>query len=115
MDPRGGASCPSARAAEVTYSLSDGAARELSETFDRYLEHASAKVAENFLIEFERAARLVDQFPGIGTPTKNGRRVFPLRRYPYSLIYRTADEGVKVGAVAPQRRGPGYWRRARSR
>ena len=66
----------------MTYSLSEAAERELEEAFERYLEHASAKVAENFLAEFERAAHLVDEYPGIGTPTTNGRSVHPIRRYP---------------------------------
>ena len=99
----------------MTYSLSEQAALELAEVFERYLERASTKVAENFLAEFERSARLADQYPGIGTPTKNGRLVLPLRRYPYSLIYRTTDEGIKIGAIAPQRRGPRYWQEAKAR
>jgi plasmid stabilization system protein ParE len=99
----------------VTYSLTEDAARELEEAFDRYLEHASPKVATDFLAAFERAARLVDRYPGVGTPTKNGRLILPLRRYPYSLIYRSTPEGARIGAVAPQRRGPLYWRGALAR
>ncbi len=99
----------------MTYALSEEAAHELDEAFQSYLERASAKVAENFLVEFERAALLVDRYPGIGTPVRGGRRVFPLRRYPYSLIYRSTDEGARIGAVAPQRRGPMYWKKARAR
>ena len=99
----------------MTYSLIEAAAEELEQIFEHYLENASPKVAENFLFEFERAARLVDEFLGIGTPTKNGRRVLRIRRYPYSLIYQITNEGAKIGAVAPQRRGAKYWREAKAR
>jgi plasmid stabilization system protein ParE len=94
----------------VTYALSAEAERELAEAFAHYLENASAKVAERFLNEFVRAAGLVDANPGLGTPSINGRLIFPIRRFPYSLIYRPSDEGVRIGAVAHQRRRPRYWR-----
>jgi plasmid stabilization system protein ParE len=90
--------------------LTAEAAQELEAVFEHYLEHAGAGVAGRFLLEFERAALLVDQYPGVGTPTKKGRRIFPIRRYPYSLIYRSTSEGARIGAVASQHRGPGYWR-----
>jgi plasmid stabilization system protein ParE len=100
----------------MTYSLSAEAAEELEEAFLHYQEHASSKVAQSFLDEFERAAALVDEYPGIGTKASNGRRIFPLRRYPYSLVYRSAgEEGVRIGAVAHQSRGPKYQRQARAR
>jgi plasmid stabilization system protein ParE len=99
----------------VTYSLSAAAAQELEEALSHYHEHASSKVALSFLDEFERAARLVDEYPGIGTKATNGRRIFPLRRYPYSLIDRSTGEGAKIGAVAHQSRGPKYQRQARAR
>lgn len=97
----------------MTYSLSEDAQRELAEIVAYYFEHASAKVAERFLTEFARAARLIDANPGLGTATLNGRRIFPVRRFPYSLVYRANDDGARIGAIAHQNRRPGYWRSRR--
>ena len=55
-------------------------------------------------------ARLVAEDPGLGKPTSRGRRLFPMHHFPYSLVYRAEDEGVRIGAVAHQSRRPGYWR-----
>ncbi|MDH4191185.1 MAG: hypothetical protein OEW21_13395 [Betaproteobacteria bacterium] len=48
--------------------------------------------------------------PGFGTPGGGGRRSYPLRRFPYSLIYRPTEKGVRVLVVGHQHRKPGYWR-----
>lgn len=93
----------------MSFSLTQEAERELEEAFAYYMEHGSKKVAERFLDEFTRAARLIDSNPGLGTPTLNGRRIFPIRRYPYSLVYRSDSEGARIGAVAHQKRKPSYW------
>ncbi len=96
----------------MSYFLAPQAAEELEEIFNWYIKHASLRVAAAFLDEFERAARLVDRAPGLGSRTSNGRLIFPLRRYPYLLIYRMAEEGARIGAIAHERRGPRYQRKA---
>jgi plasmid stabilization system protein ParE len=61
--------------------------------------------------EVARAERVIlagpDRWPLI---SKRARR-FVLRKYPYVLIYRIADRGVEIVAVAHRRRRPGYWSR----
>jgi len=94
----------------MSYSLSPEAEQELDEAFTYYLENASAKVAARFLDEFVRAAQLIGSNPGLGTATISGRRIFPIRKFPYSLVYRTSDQGVRIGAMAHQRRQPKYWK-----
>ena len=101
---------PPSNKAEVSYFLSQEAEEELAEAIAFYNEHASNSIAHAFLSEFIRAARLVEANPGIGSPTSRGRRLFPLHRFPYSLVYREEDDGVRIGAVAHQSRRPGYWR-----
>lgn len=96
----------------MSYWLSPEAAEELEEIFAWYLEHASPRIAAAFLDEFERAAELVDQHPGLGAKASNGRRIFPVRRYPYFLIYRTTAEGARIGAIAHKRRSPRYRQQA---
>ncbi len=59
----------------------------LADAFDFYLENAGPAVAGRFLGEFERVAKLLVDNPGFGTPLAGGRRMFPLRVFPYSVIY----------------------------
>lgn len=94
----------------MTYSVSGEAAEEIADAVAFYKERASIAVARAFLSEFENAARLVAEHPGLGTPASRGRRVFPLRRFPYSLVYRSDQAGVRIVVVAHQNRRPGYWR-----
>ena len=101
---------PFANKAEVSYFLSKEAEEELTEAIAFYIEQASVSVANAFLSEFIRAASLVAEHPRLGKPASRGRRLFPLQRFPYSLVYRAEDEVVRIGAVAHHSRRPGYWR-----
>jgi plasmid stabilization system protein ParE len=94
----------------VNYFLSSEAEAELAEAMAFYTVQASNSVAIAFLAEFTRAARLVAANPGLGTRTSRERRLFPLHRFPYSLVYRAEEEGIRIGAVAHHSRRPGYWR-----
>lgn len=94
----------------MIYSLSPEAEEELAEAVAFYSEQASTSVANAFLSEFARGARLVAANPGLGTPTSRNRRLFPLHRFPYSLVYRAEGEEIRIAAVAHQSRRPGYWR-----
>jgi plasmid stabilization system protein ParE len=66
----------------VTYSLHPGAEQDIVDALDFYTERAGLLVAQRFLDEFERVAKLLVTHPGFGTPTSKGRRVFPLRVFP---------------------------------
>lgn len=97
----------------MTFLFAAEAEAELREAAAYYAERASVALADAFLGEVLRCARLVAGNPGLGTPTLGGRRIFPLRRFPYSLIYRTFEGGVRIAAIAHQSRRPGYWRQRR--
>lgn len=94
----------------MTYSLHPEAEKELVEAFAFYRDEGGNAIARAFLQEFGRVAALIDSNPGFGTPIGGARRSFPLRRFPYSLIYRVAPQGVRVLVVGHQQRRPGYWR-----
>jgi toxin ParE1/3/4 len=94
----------------VSYVLSNDAEEELAQAAAFYLAQASFSVANAFVDEFERTASLIVEYPGLGTPTSRGRRLMPLRRFPFSLLYRVEGAEVKISAIAHQRRRPGYWR-----
>ncbi len=92
----------------MTYSLHPEAEQDIADALDFYTEQAGLLVAKRFLDEFERVATLLASQPGFGTPTTNGRRVFPLRVFPYSIVYRSLDAGIRVIVVRHQHRKPGY-------
>lgn len=93
----------------MTYSLHPEATKELEEALVFYREQGGIGLARAFLAEFERVATLLVSNPGFGTPTTGARRSFPLRRFPYSLIYRGIGEDIRVLVVGHQHRRPGYW------
>lgn len=94
----------------MTYSLHPEAAKELEDAFTFYREQGGVGLAHAFLAEFERVATLLVSNPDFGTPSRGGRRSFPLRRFPYSLIYRATTADVCILVVGHQHRRPGYWR-----
>ena len=92
----------------MTYSLHPGAEHDVADALDFYSEHAGPVVAGRFLEEFERVAMLLVKHPGLGTPMTKGRRVFPLKVFPYSLVYRNLGDGIRILVVRHQHRKPGY-------
>ena len=89
----------------MSFFLAPEAEEELAEALAFYREQASLSVAAAFLAEFTRVARLIAAHPGIGTPTSDIRRIMPMHRFPYSLVYRVEAEVVRIGAVAHQKIG----------
>ncbi|MBJ7309831.1 type II toxin-antitoxin system RelE/ParE family toxin [Rugamonas sp. CCM 8940] len=75
---------------------------------DFYVQQAGPIVAERFLNEFERVATFLAEHPAYGTPTTKGRRVFPLRVFPYSVVYRSLDASIGIIVVRHQRKKPTY-------
>ena len=92
----------------MTYSLHRDAEQDIADAPDFYTGQAGVLIAQRFLSELERVAHLLVQHPEIGTPTTKGRRVFPLRVFPYSVVYRSLETGIRVVVVRHQHRKPGY-------
>ena len=92
----------------MTYSLHPGAEQDVADALDFYSEHAGPVVAARFLEEFERVAKLLVEHPGLGTPTTTGRRTFPLKVFPYSVVYRNLESSIRILIVRHQHRKPGY-------
>ena len=94
----------------MTYSFHPKAESEVVEAFTFYREQGSNAVARAFLDELGRVAGLLAANPGFGTPVGGGRRSYPMRRFPYTLIYRAVENGIRILVVGHQHRKPGYWR-----
>lgn len=94
----------------MTYSLDPLAEKELEDAFNYYRKQGGINLAQAFLTEFERVATLLCANAGFGTPAGGERRRFPLRRFPYSLIYRATATGLRILVVGHQHRAPSYWR-----
>ncbi len=90
----------------MSYSLHRGAELDLLEAARFYRREGGARLAGRFLKEFERVAELLVEFPEIGTPTDDLRRVYPLQHFPYSVIYRPTSDHIRILVVRHQHRDP---------
>jgi len=93
----------------MTPSVGSDAERELTDGAVYYAQEGkNTDLGLAFIVEFERALELLCAYPRLGAPWRNMRR-FPLRRFPYSIIYYVTGEELRVIALAHHRRKPGYW------
>jgi plasmid stabilization system protein ParE len=93
----------------VNVSLAAEAERELTDAALFYAEQANVELGLAFITEFEQTLGVLAAHPNIGAPWRAARRRFPLRRFPYNVIYYVKGEELRVIALAHQRRKPGYW------
>lgn len=93
----------------MNFLLTPQAEEELAEAASYYKKKASAAIATAFIAEFKRAMTIVMQNQQIGTRAEAGMRIYPFRRFPYSIVYEEMTTGPIVYAVANQRRQPKYW------
>ena len=63
-------------------------------------------IGATFLDEFEHVSKLLVENSGLGTPTGEQRRWFPLHGFPYSVIYRPLEFGVRILVIRHQNRDP---------
>lgn len=89
-------------------SVSLAADRELTEGTRYYAARAGSEVGFAFVLEYERAIALLSKHPELGTVWRNQRRRFPMRRFPYSIIYYQVGDKLRVIALAHHRRKPGF-------
>ena len=82
---------------------------ELTESAIFYAREAGSDVGFAFILEYERSVALLCARPHLGAPWKSDRRRFPLRKFPFSIIYYVRGEELRVIAIAHHRRKPEYW------
>jgi plasmid stabilization system protein ParE len=89
-------------------TLHPAAERDIAEAAAFYEREGSAMLAARFVAEFSRLSRLLVAQPHLGSPRTNGRRGFPMRIFPYTVIYR-ADRGeIRVLVVKHDRKRVDY-------
>jgi plasmid stabilization system protein ParE len=97
----------------LSYKLHRDAEVDLVDAVRFYRREAGRAVANRFLDEFERVAELLVSNPNLGTTTGDQRRGFPLHGFPYSIIYRAVEGGMRILVVRHQHRDPEYGERRR--
>ena len=90
----------------MTWTLHRGAELDLAEAARFYRREGGRAVAARFLDEFQRIAELLVKHPDIGTLTEGERRAFPLTGFPFSVIYRPLNPGIRILVVRHQNRDP---------
>ena len=73
-----------------------------------YREHNQI-AARAFVTEVLRALKSIAESPETWPRTRANERRFVLKRFPYSIIYRTRETDVFITAIAHHRRLPDYW------
>ena len=89
-------------------SVSREAELELTDAARYYAENGSTDLALSLIEAFEIALHQLCDQPELGAPWRNRRRL-PLRRFPFSIIYYTSGNSLRVIALAHHRRRPQYW------
>ena len=70
----------------------------------------NAEAAEAFMAELDAAIDRIEETPRQWPPYLAQTRRYLLRRFPFFVVFREADDRVRILAVAHARRRPGYWR-----
>jgi plasmid stabilization system protein ParE len=89
-------------------SLHPDAEQDLLEAAAFYEREGSRALAARFIAEFKRVGTLLAAQPDIGTPRSQGRRGLAMNVFPYTVIYRVAEDELKILVVKHDRRRPGY-------
>jgi toxin ParE1/3/4 len=95
----------------------DRALRDTDEAIDCYLEEAGANATLAFIDALEQAYRQISAHPASGSPRYAheldlpGLRSWPLRRFPYLLLYVEREDHIDVWRVLHGERDVPTWLR----
>jgi|SRR5580698_5858475 hypothetical protein len=87
-----------------------GARTDVIESVEWYELHETG-LGARFQAALREAEKFVSKNPALGFPHRHGVRRWPLKTFPFVLIYSDEPEAILVIAVAHLSRGPAYWRR----
>ena len=69
----------------------------------------AAGLGRELLLETQRVVALLCDLPDVGEPLDERYRRFPLRRFPFGLVYRVDGSRLRILALAHRRQRPKYW------
>jgi toxin ParE1/3/4 len=86
----------------------EDAIAEVHEAMGFYLARGDEPLAERFAAVLDAAFELLAATPGVGRQFDRDEsvRAYPLRRFPFLVVYEVADDRIVVRALVHQRRGP---------
>lgn len=93
----------------MTPTFSPAARQDLLAAAQWYLAEGGMSVAERFEQDVQRALRLLAAMPRMGRAQRDGIRTWPLKRFPFLVVYRVHGDVLTVVALAHQSRDPGWW------
>lgn len=77
----------------------------------RFYDGRRSGLGDEFLDEIALVVGRIRESPTLVAPFEDELRARLLSRFPYSLIYRTAEDHAFIVAVAHSSRRKGYWRK----
>lgn len=89
-------------------TLHPAAGQDLHDAATFYQRAGSPALAARFIAEFKRLAVLLAEHPEIGSPRSNGRRGFAMSLFPYTVIYRSEAEEIRILVVKHDRKRPSF-------
>jgi len=95
----------------VKLQITAPAQRDIDRAAAEYFRERPILGAE-FLAEVDHVLALLEQNPRLGQRLDDAYRRIPLRKFPYSVLYRLDLEAqlIRISVVGHQRRRPGFWR-----
>ena len=88
-------------------------AQEEIERYVRDYERESTGLGDRLWHDIQTGVSLISEYPEIGDivrRTGGSVRRFPLKHFPFFLIYRRWQDHLQIVALAHTRRKPNYWR-----
>ena len=82
---------------------------DVVEAYDWYAER-SQSAADAFQAELQRAGMAIQRSPLLWGNYLFGTRRYLMKRFPYIVIYRVAEDRIEIIAVIHGRRRPGFWK-----
>jgi hypothetical protein len=81
----------------------------------RWYESESIGLGDRLWLDIQACLELISTYPAIGERVRRRRRIrgtvrrFPLRHFPFLLIYREFPDFVELVALAHTSKDPTYW------
>lgn len=88
--------------------LHPDAEQDLQDAAAFYEREGSPALAAKFVAEFKLLTTLLIAHPDIGKPRANDRLGFPMKLFPYTVIYRANPNEIRILVIKHDSRRPGY-------